>query len=104
MVTTTPTSPPRSLSDLRATLARRRAELLEIALSSNPEVGKEAPGIAFGRRDARILDDLLISLFQGLRTGEIAHPELRAVPTDAWDEVELAGVGSYGRGAVALKS
>src|SRR5262249_21221956 len=43
-------------------------------------------------------------LFDGLRTGQIVADPLRAVPPGAWDEVGLAGVGSYGRGAVALKS
>src|SRR5689334_12888396 len=104
MITPDKTSPPRALSDLRAALLRRRAQLLEIALATDAEAGREAPGIAFGRRNARILDDLLTSLYQGLRTGEIVTAARSAVPPHAWDEVELAGVGSYGRGAVALKS
>jgi [protein-PII] uridylyltransferase len=94
--------PPRSLQDLRAAVTRRRAELLE----SVPGKGglPEGAGAALGRRNARILDDLLVSLFEGLERGEIASDLARAVPAADWGAVELAGVGSYGRGAVALKS
>jgi [protein-PII] uridylyltransferase len=72
------------------------------------EVSLEASGVALGRRNARILDDLLASLFGGLSSGELVpFPDgdpSRAVPASAWGMVALAGVGSYGRGAVALKS
>ena len=60
--------------------------------------------MALGRRNAAILDELLTSLFEGLRSGAIVVGSSRPVPPGAWDDVALAGVGSYGRGAVALKS
>ena len=99
--------PPRSIQELRATVTRRRADLL----ASVPAPGDaahavplEGAGVALGRRNARILDDLLSTLFEGLRSGEIPLDPARPVPAEAWDAVALAGVGSYGRGAVALKS
>src|SRR5262249_5294682 len=97
-----------------ATLTRRRAELLAALPSARGAAetangAAEAPdpgdlGLSLGRRNAQILDALLTDLFQGLRTGAIAVDAVRAVPPGAWDTVALAGVGSYGRGAVALKS
>src|SRR6185437_17074943 len=102
-----PTPPPPSgLSDLRSSLARRRAELLESIPSEARPVALDGAGIALGRRNARILDDLLCALFAGQRRGEIRGPasERPVPPPEAFDAVALAGVGSYGRGAVALKS
>jgi [protein-PII] uridylyltransferase len=60
--------------------------------------------MALGRRNARILDDLLSALFSGVASGKLESDRGRAVPAGAFGLVELAGVGSYGRGAVALKS
>lgn len=101
--------PPSVLHALRATFTQRRAALLERV----PVVGADADaaaaslegcGLALGRRNARILDDLLVELFQSLRSGQLVVEGSQAIPAAAWDAVELAGVGSYGRGAVALKS
>jgi [protein-PII] uridylyltransferase len=115
-------TPPRSLQEVRAELVRRRAELAASVPADGRAVPLDGAGVALGRSHARILDDLLRSLFQGLSTGAIppAHegagggPKARAggaaaeaakrVPPGAWSEVALAGVGSYGRGAVALHS
>ena len=98
-------SPPRSLPDLRADLLRRRTALLESVPSEGREVPLEGTGVSLGRRNARILDDLLAALFGGLESGELAQdPSRAAVPASAWSMVALAGVGSYGRGSVALKS
>ncbi len=60
--------------------------------------------MALGRRNARILDDLLGALFAGLHRGELRSGPANPVPPEAFGAVALAGVGSYGRGAVALKS
>src|SRR5262249_42628772 len=104
MTAALPRSASRSLHDLRASLQRGRAELLESTLASARGAAPETLGVTLGRRHARILDELLLSLFQALRSGESVSDQARAVPPGAWDAVELAGVGSYGRGAVALKS
>lgn len=96
------TQPSPSLDEIRAELIHRRVELV----ASVPAEGRPAPldgaGVALGRRHARVLDDLLRSLFEGLAGGAIPLQPDRPVP--AWSGVALAGVGSYGRGAVALKS
>jgi [protein-PII] uridylyltransferase len=86
------------LAELRAAYARERAEL-ERALPPPGAVAADATafGVTLGRRHARLLDDLLMRLFYLLR--ESGTPG-RA----AWDAVALAGVGGYGRGAVALRS
>ena len=96
--------PPRSIQDIRAAVVRRRAELLASVPAEGRVVPLEGVGVALGRRNARILDDLLRSLFEGLASGEIPADPARPVPAGAWGAVALAGVGSYGRGAVALKS
>jgi [protein-PII] uridylyltransferase len=96
--------PPSVLHDLRAAFTQRRAALLESLPVAAVEVSKEGCGLALGRKNARILDDLLSALFQKLRAGQLVVEGSRAIPAAAWDAVELAGVGSYGRGAVALKS
>ena len=95
---------PRSIQDIRVAVVRRRAELLESVPSEGRSVPLEGTGVALGRRNARILDELLRSLFEGLASGEIPADPARPVPAGAWGAVALAGVGSYGRGAVALKS
>ena len=101
--------PPFSLQDLRAAFTRRRAELLESlpVASSEPDAPfapLEACGLALGRRNARILDELLTTLFRALRAGQLDVADATPIRPGAWDAVALAGVGSYGRGAVALKS
>jgi [protein-PII] uridylyltransferase len=98
-------TPDTTLAEIRATLTRRRAELAAtLPTSPDAPVSAELVGMALGRRNAAILDELLTSLFQGLRSGAIVVGSTRPVPAGAWDDVALAGVGSYGRGAVALKS
>lgn len=100
------TQPPTSgrLQELRALLTRRRQELLESIPTEARPLAPEVFGSALGRRNAQILDDLLSGLFQGLRAGDIFVTAIKPVPAATWDKVSLAGVGSYGRGAVALKS
>lgn len=53
-------------------------------------------GAELGRRNAAAYDALLAGMFEEMR--------LRASDRSAWDGVLLAAVGSYGRGAVALRS
>ena len=97
-------SPPRSTRDLRADLTRRRAALTSDVPAEGRDVPLEGAGMALGRRHVRVLDDLLRSLWRGLSTGEIAADPSHPVPAGAWEGMALAGVGSYGRGAAALKS
>ncbi|XXX81312.1 [protein-PII] uridylyltransferase [Sorangium sp. So ce134] len=93
-----PTSRPSGLAELRAAYARERAALDRAVPSGpTPAADPSALGVALGRRHARLLDDLLTRLFHLLR--ESGSPG-RA----AWDAVAIAGVGGYGRGAVALRS
>ena len=96
--------PPRSLPEIRAELVRRRAELVDSVPAAGRTVPPSGAGMALGRRHARVLDDMLRALFEGSRTGQIPPDPSRPVPAGAWDEVAIAGVGSYGRGVVALKS
>jgi [protein-PII] uridylyltransferase len=111
-MSTSETPPPFSLHDLRARFTAARAELLASVPTASGATGaddvdaggREACGLALGRKNARILDDLLVTLFRALRAGQIDTAASPALPPAAWDAVELAGVGSYGRGAVALKS
>ena len=62
---------PRTLPEIRASLTAQRDELL----LSVPAEGRPAPlegaGIALGRRNARILDELLGTLFTALRSGDL---------------------------------
>jgi [protein-PII] uridylyltransferase len=95
---------PRTLAEIRASLTAQRDELLLSVPAEGRPAAVEGAGIALGRRNARILDELLGTLFQALRSGELAPDPARALPASAWDAVAIAGVGSYGRGAVALKS
>ncbi|WP_433936283.1 [protein-PII] uridylyltransferase [Sorangium cellulosum] len=93
-----PTSRPSGLAELRAAYARERAGLDRTVPSGpTPAADPSALGVALGRRHAKLLDDLLVRLFHLLR--ESGTPS-RA----AWDSVAIAGVGGYGRGAVALRS
>ncbi|WP_437819287.1 [protein-PII] uridylyltransferase [Sorangium sp. So ce1078] len=93
-----PTSRPSGLAELRAAYARERAGLDRTVPSGpTPAADPAALGVALGRRHARLLDDLLARLFHLLR--ESGSPS-RA----AWDAVAIAGVGGYGRSAVALRS
>ena len=115
--------PPPALAELRASYAAGHAALeREITRylpgsrrsSTPPETQAARPdraaaadpegiGIAIGRRRARLLDDLLGRLFLVMRD---AAGVGRGSPSSvrAWDGVALAAVGSYGRGAVALRS
>jgi [protein-PII] uridylyltransferase len=71
------------------------ARLLESALARRigPEPEAAPDGIALGRARARVLDDLLAGLFA------------RAIAsTKTTAPIALAAVGSFGRGAVALRS
>jgi len=97
-------SPLRSITDIRAELDRRRAELAASVPAEGRAVPLEDAGMALGRRNARLLDDLLRTLFHGLAGGAIPPDPARPVPAGAWSRVAVAGVGSYGRGAAALKS
>ncbi len=56
----------------------------------------QAIGSDLGRRNAAAYDALLSSLFEEMRA--------RAKDPSVWGDVLFAAVGSYGRGAVALKS
>jgi [protein-PII] uridylyltransferase len=79
------------LSALRDELARERAALLQRIPSAESPSSPGELGVALGRKNARAFDALLTALF-----------ELYAERSTA--AVVLAGVGSYGRGAVALRS
>lgn len=81
----------------------RAAELREAFLAGHrglaallPTSGGDAErgGLVLGRAHAGLLDELLTGLFDAVRD------ESRPV----WRDVAVAGVGSYGRGAVALRS
>lgn len=108
----TPTLPP----SLRREFAKRRERLLASlptssdplsipppALASGPDDTPTPPpaeddsryeklGLSLGRENARLFDQLLDSIF-----------EATAIPPEEWG-VAVAGVGGYGRGAVALRS
>lgn len=78
-------------------LALLRSQLAERVPQAAPGPGVapiEGAGFALGRENARLLDEVSLVLFADAAQAE---------PTLA-REVALAGVGSYGRGAVALKS
>lgn len=88
-----PHQPPRTpgppVDDLATAFVNARAELGRSLPSA------DAGGLALGRRNAAIFDDLLPRLYARVSCALV--PRSDAV-------VEVAGVGSYGRGAVALKS
>jgi [protein-PII] uridylyltransferase len=81
-------SPPSEGSELRQALAAH-AQALELKLETPGE-----DGLALGRANARFLNECIIDCFEAatLRAGESAAG------------VALAAVGSFGRGAVALRS
>src|ERR1019366_3919422 len=83
----TASTPAPELASLRETLERHRAALLE-------RLGAGEDGTALGRANARFLDGFLRARFEAAaRTARLpAHG------------VALAAVGSFGRGAVALRS
>jgi [protein-PII] uridylyltransferase len=88
-----PETPGGALAAPRAAYARGRAELdraVAAVLCGREEL--DAVGVALGVRHAQLLDEVLSSLFGEVRKG------VRC------DEVAVAGVGGYGRGAVALRS
>ncbi|HEY3818990.1 MAG TPA: [protein-PII] uridylyltransferase [Polyangiaceae bacterium] len=84
---TAPSSVASDVSALRETLDRHRASLLE-------RLGAGEDGTALGRANARFLDGFLRARF------EVAARTAR-LPASG---VALAAVGSFGRGAVALRS
>jgi [protein-PII] uridylyltransferase len=85
-----PPSPP--VDDLAALLAKGRAELARCLPTPLEPARPELGGLALGRRNAALLDEVLRALFA--RVAE-RFPGL---------SVEVAAVGSYGRGAVAWRS
>ncbi len=85
LASTSATAP--ELAALRETLERHRAALLE-------RLGAGEDGTALGRANARFLDGFLRARFE-----DAAHAA--KVPARG---VALAAVGSFGRGAVALRS
>lgn len=99
-----------ALTALRDRFTQERAELLRSTPSAGQSVPSSELGSALGRRNARILDTLLASLFElhrglGLAGSEGVEGQASpALPPSAWGAVAIAGVGSYGRGAVALRS
>ena len=87
--------PPALVGELKARLVEGRAELAR-ALPAAPGDPLERAGFLLGRRHARLLDEIVGSLFKALQLA-VAFPP-GASP------VAVAGVGGYGRGAVALGS
>jgi [protein-PII] uridylyltransferase len=73
---------------------RLRKQLFGLVEPSNPMSG----GMSLGRHQARWMDDLLRTLFQA------ACQKLHLFNSLSWPAVALVAVGSYGRGAVALRS
>ncbi|AKT40680.1 [protein-PII] uridylyltransferase [Chondromyces crocatus] len=100
--------PSSAVAELRAAYAEGRAALDEQVtrvVAVPGEASAEAiaqVGIALGRERARLVDDLLVRLFSATR--EPREGGWGASERSIWDEVALAAVGSYGRGAVALRS
>lgn len=95
---------PVALAEIRSRLGQQRKDLAATIPADGRSVPAESAGIALGRRNAGILDDLLSKLFLALENGDAPAHGDRPVAASAWKAVALAGVGSYGRGAVALKS
>jgi [protein-PII] uridylyltransferase len=89
-VTRASSPPPVIVADLRERLAARRAELERRIPAPGHEVPLDACGLALGHANARALDELLRALYPAVDTGKPG--------------MALGGVGSYGRGAVALHS
>ncbi len=85
-----PPSPP--VDDLAAAFSRGRAEVARCLPAAGEAPRPDLGGLALGRRNAAVFDDLLTALFV-----RISGP-FSAI------EAQVAGVGSYGRGAVALRS
>ena len=79
--------PPIQLGDLRASVERHRASLLE-------RLGAGEDGMALGRANARFLDACFATRFD-------VAAKAAAVPSSG---LAVAAVGSFGRGAVALRS
>ena len=94
--TTTSTTIPESAigGALREEVLRHRASLLE-----RLQAGED--GIALGRSNAAFLDRLMKALFEQV-SGQNSQTSQRG--RDAEPMPELAAVGSFGRGAVALRS
>jgi [protein-PII] uridylyltransferase len=79
------------LDALRVRFAEGRAALEQRLPAAGRDVPVEGAGLALGRAHAGLLDGLLAGLFPLTLGGRFPG-------------VVLAGVGSYGRGAVALRS
>ena len=79
---------------LREEVLRHRASLLE-----RLQAGED--GISLGRRNATFLDGLMKALFEAV-SGQTSQSSQRGRDTEPMPE--LAAVGSFGRGAVALRS
>jgi [protein-PII] uridylyltransferase len=82
---------PRLAGELKRYLDQHRAEVEAMIRTGSAEAGLPA-----GQRTAKTFDGLLGALFQAVR-GALQSRR-------AWVPVSLAAVGSYGRGAVALRS
>jgi [protein-PII] uridylyltransferase len=91
------------IAEIKAEFIRQRAALDECIPSADRPVAAADFGLALGRRHAQILDRLLVSLYE-LVAAEDARAEKGSSAAQAWTSLALGGVGSYGRGAVALKS
>jgi [protein-PII] uridylyltransferase len=82
---------PGLVSELRRYVAQHRAEFTTSLLDNG-----RGPGMDPGRQYARACDGLLNSLLHVVQAATPDHP--------CWPSVSLAGVGSYGRGALSLHS
>jgi [protein-PII] uridylyltransferase len=82
---------PALVPDIKRFLARHRVGVEEIIAR-----GTEESGLPAGRLLTKAYDGLLSALFHAARAALTAE--------GAWQPVSLAGVGSYGRGSVALHS
>ncbi|MBN1606874.1 MAG: [protein-PII] uridylyltransferase [Polyangiaceae bacterium] len=82
---------PGLVSELRRYVARHRAEFTASVLDNGHGLGMDP-----GRQYARACDGLLNSLLHVVQAATPDHP--------CWPSVSLAGVGSYGRGALSLHS
>ncbi|HEY3236114.1 MAG TPA: hypothetical protein VGJ84_15460, partial [Polyangiaceae bacterium] len=82
---------PSLVPELRRYIACHQAEVLAMI-----RPGREEAGLPAGQRYAKMYDGMLSALFSAVR-GLVSQK-------GSWPAVSLAGVGSYGRGAVAFHS
>lgn len=87
---------PGLVSELRRYVAQHRAEFAVRVLESARGVSGREPGMDTGKQYARACDGLLNSLLHVVQAAMPEHP--------CWPSISLAGVGSYGRGALSLHS